>query len=524
VEDYVRFQHHHERDFELLNFVLSADVLFKRWLNHENNADFKALYDSRSANEQQKLMEHLYSPFVIMNDISKRNKPGESWDFRSANISIYNYPSTLGQGWISTIIVLAIQIVIPGALLYGALVQSPRFGDGTLLEFSTTGEKFCTKTGNVASLIVNFCVIIFYAIRQVPMILYTFFETAGEADTTRSRLTSLRTAVWELGRDTFLMQVGYKLDKYMSSWYIGVVNSLMLFVTFLQTDPVEIILNAIAIEFVVYFGREVATSIWLDPSTRYIRAGGIELVMRSIIDTRALSNIDTFSRKFDVPKGELREAFSKDGYNVKSCLSNSALAAVDDQDVKFFDPKNQVWKLAERYATKSRNHQAIWLFRETTSRFDQFSRWLSLFGLGGEPVLRRFESFHTWSRWEKVLFMSPCTNVVDGAEKIYRPPRLASTIAEEALALTDNPTVKDAYLNDTYESDMDVYTRFILDIIAVMTFKTMFRSLHNAIKQRSPIGFIFRLVDGIFEWFAYLYLMIFPLTLIGSAILLFVCY
>jgi hypothetical protein len=531
VEDFCRFQHHHERDFELLNFVISADLLFKQWLNHKDNGDFKTLFDSRPIAEQQKLMDHLYSPFVIMNDISKKMRPGQEWDFKNANNSVYLYPSTLGQGWASSISVLAIQLVIPGALLYGALVISTRFGNGTLLSFNTSPEQFCLQTGNIDSVIVNFCVIVFYAIRQLPLILYTFFETAGEADTPRSRLTSLRTYVWDLGRDTLEMQIGYKLDKYMNSIYIALCNTLMLFVTFLQDNPIDIILNAIAMEFVVYFGQEVARSVWLDPTTRYIRAGGVELVMRTILDIRALRNVDTFARKFDIPKDALRDAFSADDYSPSDCLFNAKLSKKDDQDPRFFDPKNQVWKLAELYAVKSRNKQATWLFREKLAHFDVIARWLSLFNLDNHAILRRFEDYHCWSKWEKVLFLSPCTKVMRASdtsyivENLYRPPQLASIrIEDDEMIAKHTFFLKSPYLNDSYESDRSVYESFLFDILRTLTFRAYFSSLQNAIKQRSVLGFLFRLVDGFIEWFSYVYLCMFPFTLIGAAVLLFTCY
>jgi hypothetical protein len=531
VEDFCRFQHHHERDFELLNFVLSADMLFKQWLDHKENSDFKALFDSRPIAEQQKLMDHMYSPFVLMNDISKKTHPGQEWDFKSTNNSVYMYPSILGQGWTSSISVLAIQLVIPGALLYGALVISPRFGNGTLLSFNTSPEQFCMQTGNVGSLIVNFCVIVFYAIRQLPLILYTFFETAGEADTPRSRLTSLRTYVWELGRDTLEMQIGYKVDKYMNSVYIALCNSLMLFVTFLSDNPIDIILNAIAMEFVVYFGQEVARSVWLDPTTRYIRAGGVELVMRTVLDIRALKNVDTFARKFDIPKDLLMDTLSADDYSPRDCLCNARLSGKDDQNPLFFDPKNQVWKLAEIYAVKSRNKQATWLFREKLSHFDVIARWLSLFNLDSHAILRRFEDYHCWSRWEKVLFLSPCSTVTRTSdttyivESIYRPPQLASTKIEDGeIFKTHAFSLTSPYLNDTYESDRNVYERFMYDILRTLTFSAYFSSVRNAIKQRSVLGLLFRIVDGFVEWFSYAYLCLFPFTLIGAAVLLFTCY
>ena len=512
-----------------MSFAMSATLLFDQWLNHPSNKDFRDLYYSRPAEERAKLRSHLASPFLLMDDISRKDGV-EPWSFKDSGVSIYVYLSVLGAGWFTALAVLGIQLLIPAMLLYAAIIRSPRIDT----VHGSSFDQFCAKDGPLDGLIVNLCVIVFYALRQVPMVVYTFFETAGEAESARSRLASLRTAVWEKGRDSLAMQFGYKMDKYMNSTYIALINNVMLFVLFLQDSPSEIILDAIAIEFVVYFAREVATAIWLDPNTRYLRAGAIELVMRTVVSMRTLGNAKKLCERYEIDYNEFTEAVKGDGYSVSSALRNYKLAVKDMADPKYNTPQDFVWKMAEKWARESGNKIALWVFERKPVYFDTGAQWLSLLGINREPIFERFNEFHTWSRWDKVLFMSPCSKVKkleDGSSYEVVDeylPRVLSSVKEE-LESPQGTMVKwlhsrVPYLNEDPRVEKDVATRFLLDIIKTLSFHYYVQSLRNAVKERSPISFLFRSIDGLFEWFAYFYLVIFPFTLIGYVILLLNCY
>ena len=506
----------------MINFGVSATFLFKQWLNHDKNKDFKLLFMSTSKDEREKLVNHLSAPFLLINKVATNRETAGGWNFDSpkVNLSVYSYQSVLGEGWLSALVIFGIQLLIPAMLLYSALIRSPRIDPGG----ANSLEKFCTKEGSEDGLIVNFCIILFYAIRQVPQVMYTFFETAGEASTTRSKLNSLRTYVWEQGRDNFGMQVGYKLEKYMNSVYIALVNSLMLFVLFLQLDPAEIVLNAIAIEFVLEFAKEVPRSALYDPSNRYIRAGCCELVLKSVINTRALGDAKQLCAAFDIDLNAYKEAVSKDGHDWRIAFHSAKLSDEDEENLEYSDAKKSVWKAAEQYAVATKNRMALWVFKEYPIHFGLISTWLGEIGLGPTCIFRRYQDYHTWSRWEKVMFLCPCTEVrstgQDSFEVVTRhmPAQLAS-VQEE---LKDTQGTR--YLNDTMESDLSVFERFLLDIFKTLTFQYYALSLYNAWTQRSLRGFVFRALDGIVEFVAYVYQIIFPFTLIGFLVLLFACY
>jgi hypothetical protein len=80
--------------------------------------------------------------------------------------------------------------------------------------------------------------------------MYSILNTAGNVDTTYSRVNSMRKVVWDQGDDSFLQQLGYKTEMYMNTAYICLIYSFTLFILFNTKDPLDIVLNALAIEFI----------------------------------------------------------------------------------------------------------------------------------------------------------------------------------------------------------------------------------------------------------------------------------
>lgn len=506
TEDYCRFQEFHERDFQNMSFTQSAEILFQKWLTDARNADFRQLFHSRPKPEQDKLVHHLCAPFRLMDSISKRGKggkggsDGEEWDFSNANLSSYLYQSILGAGWLSCAAIFAIQWVIPAFLLFSAIKKSPKFDN---LAFDA--QNFCAGDGEMEGKAVNFMVLILYAMRNLPQVFLTYFETMGESTTLRSRLNAMRTLIWDRGTDTLEMAIGYRLERFMNSIYIAMSNTLMLFVLFLTSDPVEVVLNALAIEFVVYFDDEICRTQWFDPKYRYLRAGAVELVFRKEIDRDVLRCPKRLCREFNIDPEEYERV-------VGGSLRSVATARADDVDLKYCDPKAKVWKLAARYAQETKNQQAMYVFKEFPAHFDVMARTLHrVLGTGGTNLFEKYEEYHTWSRWDGVLFLGPCGTPA--------PPRLVS-VREE---LVGKP-LPEAYLNDSFEDDYDPKLRFALDIGKTLVGYNLVLSLRVGARRRNPFNVALRMVDGLLEWFSAFYLVLFPFSLVGFVVLLFACY
>jgi len=80
MEQFVRFQDNHERDFQSVNFLDNADLLWDTWMDDPRNSDFKALFMSKPESAREKLKVHMLQPFSL---ITHMIHDREFWDFVS---------------------------------------------------------------------------------------------------------------------------------------------------------------------------------------------------------------------------------------------------------------------------------------------------------------------------------------------------------------------------------------------------------------------------------------------------------
>jgi hypothetical protein len=89
--------------------------------------------------------------------------------------------------------------------------------------------------------------------------------------------------------DEFLQKVGFRVDGIMNSSYHCALYTLNIFLLFWTDDVTEIILNALAIEFVKEIDEIISSSGWYDGSDyRYLKAGAIEMVIRRYVSFHVL--------------------------------------------------------------------------------------------------------------------------------------------------------------------------------------------------------------------------------------------
>ena len=310
AEEYVRFQKNHERDWEQCDYVRMGTFLWNYWLNDPRNADFKELYDSKGESVQEKIVHHFMQPFALMDEVK-----GE-WDFADAEVSAYQYVSFLGSGYTSAITIMIIQLAIPFLLLDYVVRTSNRFPNYGNLNlnsyefseiFTTTWSQFCYQYAALDELIMNFVVFIIYSIRVLPDVYLSFYETIGDSDTVSSKLNSIRLISYLQGDDTPQMQIGYKLNVYMNSLYIALINCTILIILFLTDSTVDIILNALAIEFVAGLDEELASYEWYDDNFRFMKASVLEIIICGELRLEFIRNNKVFCEQYDVDPALLAE-------------------------------------------------------------------------------------------------------------------------------------------------------------------------------------------------------------------------
>ena len=76
--------------------------------------------------------------------------------------------------------------------------------------------------------LMNIVIFIVYTTRVVPDIVKAFYSTVGDDPAVCSRMNSIRVLSWLQGDDDVFSKFGFKLERYMNTLYIAVVNLLML--------------------------------------------------------------------------------------------------------------------------------------------------------------------------------------------------------------------------------------------------------------------------------------------------------
>ena len=81
---------------------------------------------------------------------------------------------------------------------------------------------------SIDQFIMNMVIFVVYTTRVVPIVIQAFYATVGDDPSVKSRINSIRIISWLQGDDDTFTQIGFKLDRYMNTFYIAAVNLLML--------------------------------------------------------------------------------------------------------------------------------------------------------------------------------------------------------------------------------------------------------------------------------------------------------
>jgi hypothetical protein len=427
--------------------------------------------------------------------------------------------------------------------LVGAVEASDRF-EGF---FTTTAERFCAMDNGVPlvglaqpiveRLVMNLLILLLYALRVAPKVLDTFYQTMGEGFTPASRLNSLRTVVWERGADTFPMQIGYRLERLLKACYMCIVCLIMLFTLFLSNSILDIVLNALAIEFIWEIDIDLAKSAYWDPRRRWIKAGAVEARIRATLDFHALSSPRIFCRAYDIDVEDYKAAFSGEMRPLKS----ASIAAKDAADERFMTETDVIWRWAGDIARKKSLANADWQFSGYLIHFGVFDQLLINLGLSDRGLFRRFIEYRTWSTWDEVLFLSaiPLRGVVETCVTTLKSTNEEMAVMglrqdsfdPEKLAIELTSTVpihaplNEEYLNFNPEFHALTPTeRFAWGVIQTLLFQSMWDSVRVAWEKNAFGAIPFRILDGLIEWLSHLIQVSFPLMLAGFAILILACY
>jgi hypothetical protein len=549
LEENLRFQKQHQRDFQEVDFVVLPTKLWDKWLHDPLNADFKNLHDSKPESAQIKLKDHIFKCFQHMNDVVEENP--DWWpELKDSRASVYQYCSVFGSGFFTAWALIFVQITVPILLLVFQVRTSSRFTNypvesGTedwVTIFETNTETFCNDTVALDALIMNFVVFIVYVIRVVPIVYDTVYCTLGDQPTVASRLNSIRQGVWDQADDTIWMQFGFKLDRYMNSVYVVLTNLLMLIVIFLTDSTVDVILNALAVEFVIVFDFEVTESIWYDKDRRYLMAGIIEQIFRVELRLEWLETSWSFAENLYVPDYKNK---------VGGPMYDEHLARSDRVNPEFLSSEDRLWQGSLYYVVthKMNSYEAKWQYAEEFIQFGFGDLILQTFGLKDNGIFNRYRKYYSWSRWKIALFASPVHDIAPLKEENGKltcdihcqAPILASVRNEKSSeqVSSSNSRVmtsttshlkhmmtsssKIPLLNYDPASSWSPNFRFMRSLTRMMTFQTGIQSINTVVRRRNYIQLLFRTPDAVVEVLAIWLTCMFPIGLGCIAVLIFAC-
>ena len=229
---------------------------------------------------QEALLAWVLEPFAAL-DMITGGEEDDGWDFDEEPLSCYTYVSVVGGGYLVAMITAFVQITLPITLFYGVIHQE-------ILE-NFESVPVCEGDGSPNNRFAILCVVLMYITTIVPSQIELFMNKVANADNAISKLNSLRQVITDKNEDTYGQKWGFKLDIFCNTAYVGILYTMNIFLVFCSADAIDIVLNAIAVEFIATLDEVVAQR-W-DADKRVIRAGACELVLRRYLRLHELDKL-----------------------------------------------------------------------------------------------------------------------------------------------------------------------------------------------------------------------------------------
>lgn len=498
LERRTRFDFDNESDFEVLDYVQFAAVRYDRWLNAPENADFKELHDKEHEITRHLLKKNLMSPFLLMNEISQQN---ELWDFSDGDISLYTYMSVLGAGVMVTVIGVAIQVIGPLVLFYSTLFVTDgelnqRFDveldeDGISVVASNGGffpstdfNQFCRdfQSPQTEGKILIALVVLVYITTILPESFQKMYRATGVSGSTFSKINGLRRSLWVKNEDTILQQIGFKVQSLMNTGYVCILYGIMLFILLQTPNVLDLILNALAIDFIAQYDNRIAHSEWWDVDRRWLKAGTIEMVFRNSLCLKTIENPYRLCQKYDIDYKTYSDVLGG-----AKPLKSLRQARKDEMNQKFMTKKERVFAAVVKYACDGNLTAVIEEYKKDTVGFGYADTGFSkLFGFAA-GFFTRFTAYRTWSRWEKILFLP-------------KLPIKAEAEVETGTTKKGKQRHKDKAANVQCKKNgsQHVVTLLIRILLGIEWFTSTLRAFKNGHFLQIPILFVLGMLEYVF--------------------------
>jgi len=225
---------------------------------------------------------------------------------------------------------------------------------------------------------------------------------------------------------------------------------------------------------------------------------------------------------------------------VGGALSDLKQARSDETKTMYcLSAKDRMWLECAAAAAASGNHEALEQFKEPNVGFGMVDQLLLAAKVDMPSIFKRYEDLYTWSRWDKVIFLSRVPRVVKGVPKMSHFHKLPSNFYlqfqkpdedEGDRPVRPVPHVRTykrekppAFYNFNPTSSWSPMRRFRDSVLATFSGEDIKKSVNMALRRKFYVSVPVRALDGLFEIGAYLFVVMFPALLGFYGVILWYC-
>ena len=151
---------------------------------------------------------------------------------------------------------------------------------------------------------------------------------------------------------------------------------------------------------------------------------------------------------------------------------------------------------------------------------------MSAFGDNSLAFFEKNKKLRTWSRWDKLLFISPvpendCWKSVTSEDKDGN--EVTCLASEEEMAAIES-TVGNSFKNHDLISGTNPMKIFAKDVTETILLVTMFKNVRQCWWNKNYFGMVFRFFEGFLNSAAYTFQCAFPFIVLGALYLVPKCY
>jgi len=515
LERSLRIQEGHQNDFENFDAVAFAEDEWQKWLENPNNRAFHKHFHNRFITDDGRLAlkDHILTPFKLVEKIAT-DEPG--WSAKESDeFGVFTYTNHFGTGMFIPLIVCAIQWAIPVLLVINSVNNGPDIEDLTNIT-EVANYIFCISEDGVdtqvkqLTTIMVLCIQLLYSTKVVVDQLVSFLTSLGidlEFGTYNVyyRFNALRNRVRESRKETAGQSIGYTLDLVMNVMYICCLYMVNIFNILQTAQPFEVLLNALALEFVGQIDEEFASSKWWDPERRWMKAAGIKLVLQVHVEKRLLKSKVLFSEKYNLDKAVLKGIGGGDAKS--KFMKNKELAAKDAQNYRYMTTEERLNFDLAKLAEESDNKNAQAQFCKKIDFFGGIDYAILSPFVELRGVFKQYVDYRTWSLWDRVLYVAELPNLEGKSGKRDAPAIFKKGKIRDRWERVES-TRKQPFRN--YYKRQSAALNAFSQMITTLLFYELGGKVVGSLSEGKYGDVFFWIYDAVFEWLSYVVQIIFP--------------